>query len=142
MTLTLAVARQLLDAALASAAELALQPLAIAILDARGALVAFAAQDGASLMRGDVARAKAYGAVALGIGSRAIFTRAQAQPFFIDAVNTLAKGAIVPLPGGLLIRDRSGHLIGAIGISGDSADNDERCAVAALASCGLAYETG
>ncbi len=142
MTLPLATARQILDAALAAASDMTLRPLAIAILDERGCLVAYAAQDGSSLMRGDIARGKAYGAVAMGIGSRAIFKRAQEQPFFVDAMNTMANGALVPLPGGVLIRDASGALVGAIGISGESSDNDERCAVAAIAVAGLVAETG
>ena len=130
MTLTLTTARIIVDAALAKSTALGLKPLAIAVLDPRGCLIAFAAQDGTSLMRGDVARGKAYGALALGIGSRAIFKRAQEQAFFVDAVNTLAQGAIVPVPGGVLIRDVEGALIGAVGISGDTSDNDETCAVA------------
>jgi uncharacterized protein GlcG (DUF336 family) len=142
MTLTLAVARRILDTALETAAKLSLKPLAIAVLDERGVMIAFAAQDGSSLLRGEIARGKAYGSLALGIGSRAIFTRAQAQAFFVDSVNTLAQGAIIPVPGGVLIRDGSGKLLGAIGVSGDSSDNDEKCAVAAIEAAGLQHETG
>lgn len=142
MNLTLASARTILDAALAKAAELKLKPLAVSVLDGRGALVVFAAQDGTSLMRGDVARGKAYGALALGMGSRAIFRRAQEQAFFVDAVNTMARGAIIPVPGGVLIRDRSGAVVGAVGISGDTSDNDEACALAGIAAAGLAGDTG
>ena len=142
MTLTLAVARRILDVALDKSGELALKPLAIAVLDSRGCLVAFAAQDGTSLLRGDVARGKAYGALALGQGSRAIFKRAQEQAFFIDAVNTLAQGAIVPVPGGVLIRDAAGAIVGAVGISGDTSDNDELCAFAGVAAVGLTADPG
>lgn len=142
MTLTLATARQILDTALARAAELKLKPLAVAVLDARGCMVTFAAQDGTSLLRGEVARGKAYGALALGQGSRAIFKRAQEQAFFVDAVNTLAQGAIVPVPGGVLIRDATGAIVGAVGISGDTSDNDETCACAGIAAVGLAADVG
>lgn len=142
MILTLATARAIVDAALAKSTELKLKPLAIAVLDPRGCLIAFAAQDGTSLLRGDVARGKAYGALALGIGSRAIFKRAQEQAFFVDAVNTLAQGAIVPVPGGVLIRDAGGALVGAIGISGDTSDNDETCAVAGIDAVSLRADVG
>ncbi len=144
MRLTLAQARTILDAALTKAAELKLKPLAVSVLDDRGALVAFAAQDGTSLMRGEVARGKAYGAVALGMGSRAIFKRAQdpGQAPFVNAVNTLAAGAVVPVPGGVLIRDATGATVGAVGISGDTSDNDEACALAGIAAAGLTGDTG
>ena len=142
MTMTLELARRMVDVALAKSHELKFKPLAIAVLDARGCLVAFAAQDGTSLLRAEVARAKGYGALALGMGSRAIFKRAQEQPFFVDAVNSLANGAIVPVPGGVLIRDGRGVLLGVIGISGDTADNDEICALAAIEAAGLVAETG
>ena len=142
MSMTLSLARRILDAALAKSEELKLKPLAISVLDTRGCLIAFAAQDGTSLMRSDVARAKGYGALALGMGSRAIFRRAQEQAYFVDAVTTLASGAIIPVPGGVLIRDEAGRLIGAVGISGDTADNDEVCAVAGIEAVGLRPDIG
>jgi uncharacterized protein GlcG (DUF336 family) len=142
MTMTLDLARRIVDSALAKAVELKLRPLGIAVLDVRGALVAFAGQDGISLMRPEVATAKAYGALALGMGSRAIFKRAQEQAFFIDAVNSLAQGSIIPVPGGVLIRDKAGVLVGALGISGDTSDNDEICAIAAITSVKLKADIG
>lgn len=140
--LSLATARTILDAALAKAGELKLKPLVVTVLDARGCPKALAAQDGTSLMRGDVAHGKAHGALALGMGSRAIFQRAQEQPFFIDAVNSLARGSLIPVPGGVLIQDANGTLLGAIGISGDTSDNDEACAVAGIEAAGLKAVTG
>jgi uncharacterized protein GlcG (DUF336 family) len=119
-----------------------LKPIAVAVLDERGCLRAFAAQDGTSLLRGDVAQGKAYGALALGMGSRAIFKRAQEQGFFVDAVNTLAQGRIIPVPGGVLMRDSAGVLLGAAGVSGDTSDNDEICVLAGIAAAGLTAETG
>ncbi|WP_088344443.1 MULTISPECIES: heme-binding protein [Rhodomicrobium] len=142
MSLTLTAARTILDAALAKSTELGLKPLAVAVLDARGCLVCFAAQDGTSLLRGEVAHGKAYGALALGVGPRAIFKRAQEQPFFVDAVNTLARGALIPVPGGALIRDANGTLIGAIGVSGDSSENDEICVLAGIEAAGLRADVG
>ncbi len=140
--LTLDVARKILDAALAEAAAKKIKPLVVTVLDARGCVKASAAQDGTSLMRGEIAHGKAYGALALGMGSRAIFTRAQEQPYFVDAVNTLALGRMVPVPGGVLIHDASGGLLGAVGISGDTSDNDEMCAMAGIAAAGLTGATG
>lgn len=140
--LTLEIARRIVDAAMQKAAELKLKPLAITVLDARGAMKAFLAQDGTSLMRGEVAHGKAYGAVALGMGSRAISRRAVEHPHFVNAVNTLARGAIVPVPGGVLIRDADGDVVGAVGISGDTSDNDEACCAAGIAAAGLVADAG
>jgi uncharacterized protein GlcG (DUF336 family) len=140
--LKLDVARKILDAALAKAAELKLNPLAVTVLDARGATKAFAAQDGTSLLRGEIAHGKAYGALSLGMGSRAIFKRATEQAFFVSAINTMAKGALVPVPGGVLIRDTGGAVIGAVGISGDTSDNDEACALAGIAAASLKADAG
>ncbi|OYU87869.1 MAG: glcg protein [Bradyrhizobiaceae bacterium PARB1] len=140
--LSLDTARKILDAALAKVIEMKLKPMAITVLDARGCVKASIAQDGTSLMRGEVAHGKAYGALAMGLGSRALFKRAEEQPFFIDAVNTLARGALIPVPGGVLIQDQSGGLLGAIGISGDTSDNDEICCVAGIEAAGLKASTG
>jgi uncharacterized protein GlcG (DUF336 family) len=140
--LTLEVARSLLDAALAQGAARRLSPLAVIVLDARGCLKAAFVQDGTSLLRAEIAHGKAYGALALGLGSRAIFKRAQEQAYFVDAVNTLAQGRVVPVPGGVLIRTADGNLLGAIGISGDTSDNDEACAVAAIEAVGLQAAAG
>lgn len=140
--LTLDVARKISDAALAKCRELKLKPMAVAVLDARGALKTFVAEDGTSLMRGEVAHGKAYGALALGMGSRAIFKRANEQPYFIDAANTMARGALIPVPGGVLINDKNGALLGAIGISGDTSDNDETAALAGIAAAGLVGSAG
>lgn len=140
--LSLDTARKILDAALAKVMEMKLKPMAITVLDARGCVKASIAQDGTSLMRGEVAHGKAYGALAMGLGSRALFKRAEEQPFFIDAVNTMARGALIPVPGGVLIQDQSGGLLGAIGISGDTSDNDEIACVAGIEAAGLKASTG
>lgn len=139
--LTLDTARLILDTALAKVMEKKLKPMAIVVLDARGTIKAAIAQDGTSLMRFEVAHGKAYGAVAMGLGSRALFKRANEQPYFIDAVNTLSRGALVPVPGGVLIKD-AGEVIGAVGISGDTSDNDEECAVAGIKAAGLEADVG
>ena len=139
--LTLDVARKILDIALAKGAEKKLKPLVVTVLDARGCVKASAAQDGTSLLRGEVAHGKAYGALALGLGSRALFQRAQEQAYFIGAVNTLAQGRLVPVPGGVLIQD-GGVLLGAVGVSGDASDNDEICAIAGIEAAGLKANAG
>ncbi|MEH2470512.1 uncharacterized protein GlcG (DUF336 family) [Nitrobacteraceae bacterium AZCC 2161] len=140
--LTLDVARKILDAALAKVVEKKFKPMVITVLDARGCVKATVAQDGTSLLRGEIAHGKAYGALALGMGSRAIFQRAQEQAYFVDAVNTLARGAMIPVPGGVLFHDASGALLGAIGISGDTSDNDEICALAGIEAAGLKANAG
>jgi uncharacterized protein GlcG (DUF336 family) len=139
--LTLAAARKILDAALAKGLEKKLKPLAVTVLDARGCVKISAAQDGTSLLRSEIAHGKAYGALALGMGSRALFQRAQEQAYFVGAVNTLAQGRMVPVPGGVLIQD-GGVLLGAVGISGDTSDNDEACAIAGIEAAGLKANPG
>jgi uncharacterized protein GlcG (DUF336 family) len=140
--LSLDVARKILDVALAKGVEKKLKPLVITILDARGCVKITAAQDGTSLLRGEIAHGKAYGALSLGMGSRAIFQRAQEQAYFVGAVNALAQGRLVPVPGGVLIQDGSGNLLGAVGVSGDTSDNDEICAVAGIEAAGLKANAG
>ncbi len=137
----LSVAQKILEGALAYAVEHKLKPLAISVLDARGALKAFAAQDGTSLKRGEIALGKANGAIALGMGSRALFKRAEQQPFFIAAATAATGGSLIPVPGGVLIKDGA-VLLGAIGISGDTSDNDEAACLAGITAAGLTGETG
>ncbi|MCT8973440.1 GlcG/HbpS family heme-binding protein [Microbaculum marinisediminis] len=139
---TLEAARTIVAAAFDKSRELGLKPLTVAVLDSAGALKVLERTDGASLMRPEIAIGKAHGAIALGMGSRAIFQRAQEQPYFIQAMNALAKGSLVPVPGGVLIRDSGGALMGAVGITGDTSDNDEACAVAGIEAAGLTAETG
>ena len=140
--LTLDQAHAIMHAALAEGTKRNLKPLAVLVLDARGALKAAAAQDGASLSRDKVAFGKAYGALSLGLGSRALHKRAEEQPYFIAAVNGLLSGALVPVAGGVLIKDASGAVLGAVGISGDTSDNDEACAAVGIASVGLTADGG
>ena len=139
--LTLDVARTIIKAALDKGAELGLKPLSVAVLDAGGHLKAFERQDGASLLRPQIAHGKAYGALSLGLGSRAIMARAEQQAYFIGAVNTLAGGALVPVPGGVLIRSGA-EIVGAVGITGDTSDNDEAAAIAGIEAAGLTPDAG
>jgi uncharacterized protein GlcG (DUF336 family) len=139
--LTLDKAQTILSAALDHAKGAGFKPLAIYVLDARGAPKALAVQDGTSLKRAEVAHAKAYGALAMGMGSRSLFKRAKEQPFFIAAVGPVVGGALVPVPGGVLILE-AGVLIGAVGISGDTSDNDEAAALAGISAAGFAADPG
>src|ERR1700691_2276545 len=134
--LTLDVARKILDAALAQGIEKKLKPLVVTVLDVRGCVKVTAAQDGTRLMRAEIAYGKAYGALAIGMGSRALFQRAQEQAYFVSAVNTLAQGRLVPVPGGVLIQS-GGALLGAVGVSGDTSENDKIGAIAAIGAAGL-----
>ncbi len=139
--LTLDAAQKILSAAFKAAREKDMKPLAVAVYDARGALRAFAAEDGTSLRRAQIAMGKAEGALAMGLGSRALYKRAADQPYFIAAVTHAVGGMLVPEPGGVLIRD-GGDIIGAVGISGDTSDKDEACAIAGIEAAGLKAETG
>jgi uncharacterized protein GlcG (DUF336 family) len=135
--LTLAKAQTIITAALAASREKALAPMAVAVLDARGVLKAFGAEDGTSLRRAEIAIGKAHGALAMGVGSRTLGKRAEERPHFIAAVTHVVGGSLVPVAGGVLIRGDDNSLIGAVGISGDTSDNDEAVALAGLAAAGL-----
>ena len=139
--MNLELANALINAALEYRRRTQMKPLTVAVIDAGGHLVALNREDGTSNLRAEIAQGKAKGAVAMGLGSRALFNRAQEQPYFITAMNALNGGDLVPVPGGVLIR-QNGTLLGAIGITGDSSDNDEACAVAAIEAQGLTAEPG
>src|ERR1700689_3370019 len=139
--LTLDVARKILDAALVKGVEKKLKPLVVTVLDVRGCVKVTAAQDGTSLMRAEIAHGKAYGALAMGMGSRALFQRAQEQAYFVSAVNTLAQGRLVPVPGGVLIQDGS-TLLGAVGVSGNTSDNYQIWVISGIEAAGLKANAG
>jgi uncharacterized protein GlcG (DUF336 family) len=140
--LDLSAAQKILEAALGYASEQGFKPMAACVIDARGALKAFAAQDGTSLKRGEIALGKANGAIALGMGSRALMKRAEQQGYFITAAAAAIGGSLVPVPGGVLIKDDAGGLLGAVGISGDTSDNDEAAAIAGIKAAGLIPDAG
>lgn len=134
--LTLSAAQAILAAALDHGVSAGLKPLAVAVLDARGALKAFAAQEGTSLKRGNIAMGKAHGSLALGMGGRALQDRAESQPYFIAAATHAVDGPLIPVRGGVLIK-AEGKVIGSVGISGDTSDNDEAAALAGIEAAGL-----
>lgn len=139
--LTLEQARKIADTALAIAHAQKFKPLSIVVLDARGARKVVLTEDSTSLKRAEVAYGKAYGALAMGSGSRALMKMAAERPNFVAAAMHVAEGALVPVPGGVLIR-AGGEIIGAVGVSGDTSDNDEIAAVAGIEAAGLTADPG
>lgn len=141
-TVTLAQASIIVDKALEHGRSLKLKPLTVAVLDAGGHLVALKREDKSSLLRPQIAQAKAWGTLGMGFGGREFARRAAAQPAFIGALSDVAEGRMLPVPGGVLIRSADGAIIGAVGISGDTSENDETCAVFGIKAAGLAPDTG
>ena len=139
--LTLETARTIVAAARRKGRDLNLKPLTVIVLDASGATILLEREDGSSGIRPDVAHGKAYGAVRVGMGSRGLMSRAEQQPFFVQSLNALCHGALVPVPGGVLVKD-GGTVVGAVGITGDTSDNDEACAIAGIEAAGLAADAG
>ena len=140
--LLLASAQTIVARALEHARANTFKPLAVVVLDARGALVAASVEDGNSLGRWRIALGKANGALFFGAGSRRLATMAAERPQFIGAVTELAPAGLIPVPGGVLIRDEQGEIIGAVGISGDTSDNDEAAAVAGATAAGHTADIG
>ncbi len=143
--LTLAQATHILQVALAKGRETECAPLAIAVLDAGGHLKALAREDGAGILRPDIAIGKAWGALGMGVGSRALAARLAAGSgvnAFFDALNPMSGGRVVPAPGGVLLRDPGGRAIGAVGVSGDRSEKDEACAIAGIEAAGLRADPG
>lgn len=141
-SITLDQASAIVDAALEEGRGRGLQPLTVAVLDAGGHLVALKREDGSGILRVEIATAKAYGALGMGFGSREFVERAQKTPIFVAALATLSQGRLAPVPGGVLVRDGSGAVTGAVGISGDVSDQDEACAVTGIEAAGLTPQVG
>lgn len=136
-TLKLAQANAIIDAAFAEARKRNFARLGIAVLDAGGHVIAFKREDGATFLRFNLAYGKAWGALGMGFGTRELAERAQKQPPFVNALAAVSEGRAVPSPGGVLITAADGEVVGAIGISGDTGDNDEVCALAGIQAAGL-----
>ena len=142
MELTLDTAKAIIEHALVEQKKQGFKPMAVVVLGSGGSIRASESQDGTSMIRPKIAHGKAFGAYSMGLGSRALFERAKAEPFFIQSMNSLCDGALVPVPGGVLIRSKDGALLGAVGVTGDTSGNDEICAVAGIEAAGLVAETG
>ena len=130
------------DQALHKGRALKLAPLTIVVLDAGGQMKVLKREDRASLLRPEIALGKAWGVLGMGFGGRELAWRAEQMPIFFTALNAMSAGRMVPLPGGVLVKNREGQLIGSVGISGDTSDNDEICAVYGIEAAGLAADTG
>ena len=140
--LLLEQADRIADATLAKGRELGFAPLTVAVLDAGGHVVVLKRADGASILRPQLATAKAWGALGMGFGGRELARRAQKVPVFFDALNAISEGRMAPVAGSALLRDAGGEVVGAIGVSGDTSDNDELALIPAVQAAGLVPDTG
>ena len=142
MSIMLAQASTIVDIALNKGHETNCAPLTVAVLDAGGHLVAFKREDRSGILRFDIAYGKAWGALGMGFGSRELADRAGKNPLFFGVLATVSHGRLMPVPGGVLIKDAAGSVLGAVGISGDTSDKDEVCAVAGIEAAGLKAVAG
>ena len=140
--LTLEAASLIVDKALEKRKEMGFVPLTVAVLDAGGQIKVLKREDGSSLLRPEIAIGKAWGALGMGFGGRELARRASNNPIFFGALSDMSGGRMVPNPGAVLIRSDSGDILGSIGISGDTAGNDEICAVYGIEAAGLKADTG
>ena len=138
----LASARTIVDRAIGHARSNDFPPMTVAVFDTTARLVAFAGEDGSSLLRERIARGKAHGALNMGVGSRSLAARAASNPSFVNSLVSLAEGNLVPVPGGVLIRADNDAVIGAVGVSGHLPDDDEACAVHGITACDLRADPG
>jgi len=141
-SITLAQASIIVDETLKKGRDTNSAQLTVAVLDAGGHLVAFKREDNSGILRFEIAFGKAYGALGMGFGSRELLERSKANPSFMGALTVLSQGRLVPLPGGILIKDASGAVIGAVGVSGDTSDRDEECALTGISKAGLSAQPG
>jgi uncharacterized protein GlcG (DUF336 family) len=132
VSIGLETARIITDGVRAAGKEHGLKPLTVVVLDAGGHVVSVEREDGSSNSRFEIAFGKAYGALALGMGSRSLMARAEQQPYFITSVAAAIGGKLIPVPGGVLVKDETGAVTGAVGVSGDTSDNDELAAVSGI----------
>jgi uncharacterized protein GlcG (DUF336 family) len=140
--LNLDTANKILAAALAEGRAKKLKVLAVAVLDERGALKAFAAEDGTSLKRGEIAMGKAMAALDFGVGTRSIDKMAKERGYFVTSAAASIGGPFIPVQGGVLIKNDAGDIIGAVGVSGDVSNNDETAAMAGIKAAGLTADPG
>ncbi len=140
--ITLDTALQIAQAALNYGRSMNMAPLVVAVIDPRGVLKAYLAEEGASLLRFDIAFGKAWGTLGMGFGGRELHRRGGKLPLFVNSLQAMSSGKVVPVPGGVLIRNGAGGVVGAVGISGETSDNDELCAVAGIQATKLVADTG
>jgi uncharacterized protein GlcG (DUF336 family) len=140
--LTLDIADRIATGTLAAGASRKAQPLTVVVLDAGGHVVVAKRADGSGILRIEIATGKAYGALGFGLPSRVLFKRAADNPNFFNSVAMASGGRLVPNAGGVLLRNAQGHVVGAVGVSGDTADMDEDCALDGIMGCGLIADAG
>jgi uncharacterized protein GlcG (DUF336 family) len=142
MEMNLQAASRIVDVALQQGRELGCKPLTVAVLDAGGHLIAFQREDRSGILRPEIAIGKAWGALGMGCGSRQLAERAASHPQFLTALTAASGGRVFPAAGGVLVRDAEGRILGAVGVSGDMPDQDERCAVQGIEAAGLRPDVG
>lgn len=138
-TLTLAQANRIIEVALAKAREMKVKPLSVAVLDASGHVRSLQREDGASMFRNDVAVGKAWAAVGMGVASRTLLQRAKENPQFFGALSATAQGKFLPQTGAVVIKDKDGAVLGAVGASGGTGDEDEAVCIAGVEAVGLSH---
>ena len=138
---TLSQADAIADATLEAGRAKGAQPLTVAVLDAGGHVVVLKREDGSGILRCEIATGKAWGALGMGLPTRTLFERAKSAPAFFNAVAAASDGRLIPVPGGVLLRDDEGRVVGAVGVSGDTSDMDEVCACGGIAAAGLTADT-
>jgi uncharacterized protein GlcG (DUF336 family) len=137
VSIGLETAKSITAGARAAAKEYGLKPLTVVVLDPGGHVVSVEREDGSSNNRFEIAFGKAYGALALGMGSRSLMARAEQQPYFIASAAAAIGGRLIPVPGGVLVKDEAGTVVGCVGVSGDTSDNDELAAISGIKSASL-----
>jgi uncharacterized protein GlcG (DUF336 family) len=140
--LTLSKANTIIKAALAKGTEAGMRPLSVAVLDAGGHLKAFQKQDGASMLRFEIAFGKAFGGLTIGTGSRTVEKFAKERPHFVEGLVAASGGRVIPVAGGVLIKNAKGEILGAVGVTGDTSDNDEIAAAAGIEAAGFVADGG
>jgi uncharacterized protein GlcG (DUF336 family) len=137
VSIGLVTAKTITDGVRAAGKEYGLKPLTVVVLDAGGHVVTVEREDGSSNNRFEIAYGKAYGALALGVGSRSLMARAEQQPYFINSASAAIGGKLIPVPGGVLVKDETGTIVGCVGVSGDTSDNDELAAISGIKAASL-----
>lgn len=140
--LSLSKANKIIRESIKKGREQAMKPLTVVVLDAGGHMVAMQREDNSSVLRPQIAQGKAFGCIAVGVGGRWLNAQAETRPHFLEGLSNVSGGKIVAVPGGVLIKTNSGEIIGAVGITGDSSDNDEIAAIAGIKAAQYVADTG
>ena len=134
--------KNIINESLKSARKMNLNPIMVVVLDHRGSVIGCLGENGISPLRFKIAFGKANGAFQMSMGSRSLFKRAEEQAYFVNSINSLLNGELIPVPGGVLIRNKDDFIVGSVGISGDNSDNDEKAAIAGIENNGFKADKG